>query len=126
MRQKRFLAYLALQIIVIISVVLLFKLITDAKLASTVAGALFVILPVALGGYEWKRQGLVRKSFFVGLLQFWIFFALPILGLRLLNWEMDFSELSFLGVPGPMLHKFANHSYLLMMALTLWSFIRKQ
>ena len=126
MRQKRFSAYLAFQIVVIISVVLLFKFITDVKVASTLAGILFVALPAALAGYEGKKHGLVRKSFFIGLLQFWIFFALPILGLRLLNWETAFSDLSFVGVPGPMLHKFANHSYLLMMALTFWNFLRKK
>ena len=118
-------AYLALQVLVIVSVVLLFKLITEVRLASTLAGILFVILLIALGGYEWKRHGFDRKSFYIGLLQFWVLFALPILGLRILNWETAFSELSILGVPGPLLHKYANHSYMIMMVLTLWNYIRK-
>lgn len=126
MRQKRFLAYLAIQAFVILSVVFIFKLNGDVKVASAQAGTLFVLLPVLLGGYEWKKYGLSRKSFYAGLLQFWIFFALPILGLRLFNWDVDFNELAFLGVPGPTLHQYANHSYLLMMALTLWNYIRRK
>lgn len=126
MRQKRFLTYLVVQALVIVGVVLLFKIITDVKVASTLAGLLFVGLPVALGIYEWKREGFAHQSFFGGLLQFWVLFALPILGLRLLNWDHAFGDLSFLGVPGPVLHKYANHSYLLMMALTLWSYFRKK
>jgi len=125
MRQKRFLAYLAVQAVVIIVVVFIFKLNADVKLASVQAGTLFVLLPLVLGGYEFKKYGLSRKSFYLGLLQFWVLFALPILGLRLLNWETPFSELSFLGVPGPVLHQYANHSYLVMMALTLWNYIRR-
>jgi len=126
MRQKRFLAYLAIQVLVIISVILIFKLMTEVKIASTVAGILFVVLPVALGGYEAKTHGLGRRSFFVGLLQFWIFFALPILVLRLFNWDAAFSDLTFLGIPGPVLHKYANTSYLIMMALTFTNFLRKK
>jgi hypothetical protein len=125
MRRKIFLAYLAVQALVIMVVVALFKLNADVKIASVQAGTLFVILPVFLGGWEYKKAGLVRKSFFFGLLQFWVLFALPILGLRLLNWETPFNELSLLGVPGTTLHQFANQSYMLMMAFTLWNYIRR-
>jgi len=126
MRQKRFAAYLAVQTIVIIAVVFIFKLNTDVKIASVQAGTLFVLLPVVLGVLEYKKAGLSRVSFFVGLLQFWVFFALPILSLRLLNWDMPFNELSFLGIPGSVLHQYANHSYLLMMAMTLWNYFRRK
>lgn len=126
MRQKRFLAYLAGQAVVIFAVVLIFKLNSDVKIASVQAGSLFVLLPLILGILEYKKSGLSRVSFYVGLLQFWIFFALPILGLRLMNWDVSFNELSFLGVPGPALHQYANHSYMLMMVLTLWNYVRRK
>lgn len=126
MRQKRFLIYLAIQALVIVAVVAIFKLNTDIKLASVQAGTLFVLLPLFLGGYEAKKFGFRNRAFFAGLLQFWIFFALPILSLRLLNWETPFAELSFLGIPGPALHQYANHSYMVMMVLTLWSYIRRR
>jgi len=126
MRQKRFLVYLVVQAFVILLVVAIFKLNSDVKLASVQAGTLFVFLPMVLSAIEFKNHGLKRKSFFIGLLQFWIFFALPILGLRLLNWETPFDQLSIFGVAGTTLHQFANHSYFLMMALTLWNYIRRR
>lgn len=126
MRQKRFLAYLALQALVIGTVIVLFKVIPDIKIASTLAGILFVVLPAGLGGYEIKKNGVRRTSFFVGLLQFWLFFALPILGLRVFHWDQAFNELAFMGIPGPLLHKYANGSYLVMMGLTLWNYFRKK
>ncbi|MGZ3804963.1 MAG: hypothetical protein ACXVB4_12180 [Pseudobdellovibrionaceae bacterium] len=124
MRQKRFLIYLIVEFALIISVVFIFKLNSNVKLASVQAGILFILLPMVLGGIEWKRAGFFRKSFYIGLLQFWVLFALPILGLRLLNWDVAFNELSVLGVQGTILHKYANFSYILMMALTLWNYLR--
>ncbi len=126
MRPKRFLAYLSGQATVIIAVVFIFKLNSDVRLASVQAGALFVLLPLILAILEYKKSKLTRVSFFVGLLQFWVFFALPILGLRLLNWDVPFNELSFIGVPGATLHQYANHSFVVMMALTLWNYIRRK
>lgn len=126
MRQKRFLLYFLIEILVIISVVFIFKLNSDTKMASVQAGVLFVLLPVFLGMMEWKKSGFSRKSFYIGLLQFWILFALPILGLRLLNWDTPFSELSVLGIQGTSLHQYANFSYLVVVAVTLWNYGRRE
>ncbi len=126
MRQKKFLVYVAIQALVLVCVAFIFKLNLEVKLASVEAGSLFVAIPLALGIVEWKQSGFFRMSFYIGLLQFWIFFALPILGLRLFNWDAPFSELSILGVPGTVLHQYANYSYILMMALTLWNYLRRR
>ena len=122
MRQKRFLIYFLIQVLVIGVVIALFKLNSDVKLASVEAGALFFLWPLYFAVYELRKFGTERKSFFVGLIQFWLLFALPILGLRLMNWEAPFDDLSIFGVPGTLLHKYANTSYLLMMGLTLWNY----
>ena len=120
MRQKRFLFYLLVQVLVIIAVTLLFKLNADIKIAAVEAGALFVVMPVVLMGFETLLTGFTRKLWLAGLLQFWLLFALPIIGLRLMNWDVDFKDLSFLGVPGPTLHFWSSKSYLLMMVATAW------
>jgi hypothetical protein len=125
MRQKRFLIYLLTQLIVIVGVVVLFKVADEVKIASVEAGCLFVLLPLLLAWKEFQVAGLQRKWFYLGLLQFWLLFALPILGLRLTHWEAAFSDLSVLGVPGPVLHRFANSSYLMMMLLTAGSYFQK-
>ena len=126
MRQKRFVIYFLIQASVIAAVMALFKLNTDVRLASVEAGALFVLWPIYFLVYELRSHGTSRKSFLVGLVQFWILFAVPILALRLLNWDVPFEDISFLGVSGPFLHKYANSSYMLMMALTLWNYFVRE
>lgn len=119
MRQRRFLFYLLVQILVIVAVVLIFKYNSDVKIAATLAGALFVLMPVILTSIETRWTGFQKKIWFFGMLQFWVLFAVPILSLRVFNWEADFETLSFWGVPGPALHYWANKSYMLMMACTM-------
>lgn len=119
MRRNRFIIYLLLQIAVIVAVTLIFKQKQDIRISASEAGALFVLLPVVMMLWESVRVGFSRKLWFAGVLQFWLFFALPILGLRALHWETDFKDLSFLGIPGPTLHFWSSKSYLLMMLLTL-------
>ena len=118
MRQKRFLVYLLVQALVIVTVVILFKINSDVKVAAAGAGMLFVLMPVILLSIEIRIAGFSKKSWFVGMLQFWVLFAVPILALRVLNWDSDFKDLSFLGVSGPALHYWSNKSYLLMMSVT--------
>lgn len=121
MRRNRFSVYLILQAVVIALVMVIFKVIADKKVAATVAGVLFVGLPLALMIYENKRAAWSEKIWYLGTLQFWILFALPILGLRIFNWNMDFSELSVLGVPGPLLHQWSSKSYMVWMLITLFT-----
>jgi hypothetical protein len=121
MGQNRFSIYLMLQAIVIAAVIVIFKVIPDRKIAATIAGVLFVTLPLGLMIYEWSKEKLAHRIWFAGVLQFWILFALPILGLRVFNWETDFSELSFLGVPGATMHAWSSKSYILMMIVTAFT-----
>ncbi len=124
MRQKRFFIYLFIQLAIILFVMLIFKWNADIKKAATLAGVLFVIAPVALLMWEWRQTAFENSPWMMGVLQFWLLFALPILGLRLFNWDTDFKDLSFLGVPGPVLHTWSSKSYTLMMAVTLWQALK--
>lgn len=126
MRQKRFLIYLLCQAIVIVGVILIFRTASDIKVGSVEAGVLFVLVPMILAFKEYRVAGLQQKIFYFGLVQFWVLFAVPILGLRLSHWESPFSELSLFGVPGTLLHQGANGSYLLWMACTLWCHFRSK
>ena len=108
-----------LQAFVIAIVMIIFKVIVDRKIAATVAGTLFVLLPLAMLISEYAIAKLKHKIWWIGVLQFWLLFALPILGLRVFNWESEFSDLSFMGVPGPTLHQWSSKSYMLMMVVTV-------
>lgn len=119
MRRNRFSIYLTFQAVVIAAVMVIFRTIPDRKIAATLAGFLFVGLPLALMIYENKKAGWTHKLWFAAALQFWLLFALPILGLRLFNWDIDFNQLSLLGIPGPFLHEWSSKSYMLWMVATL-------
>ncbi|WP_374078249.1 hypothetical protein [Bdellovibrio bacteriovorus] len=124
MRRNAFLGYLIAQVIVIVLVMVIFKFIPDRQIAATVAGVLFVGLPVVLMVLEYRRAELSQFFWFVAVLQFWTLFALPILGIRLLNWGVPFEELSFLGIPGPVLHQWSSKSYMVMMLFTAWTWFK--
>ena len=128
MRRNRFLAYLLIQFVVIVAVMVIFRVIPDRQIAATVAGFLFVTMPVGLMFWEYKQSEVQETIWFVTMLQFWTIFALPILGLRLFNWGVPFENLSFLGLPGPALHYWSSKSYMVMMAVTAirwWKLSRK-
>ena len=118
-QQNRFSIYLMLQAFVIAMVMIIFRVIVDKKVAATVAGTLFVLLPLAMLISEYAIAKLKHKIWYLGVLQFWLLFALPILGLRIFNWESEFQDLSFAGVPGPTLHQWSSKSYMVMMVITV-------
>jgi hypothetical protein len=123
MRQKIYLGYLAVQIVVIIAVSLIFRVISDRQIAATLAGCLFVVVPPVLMLFQFRRSKFSEILWFFGVLQFWLLFALPILGLRLLNWGEPFAQLSLLGISGPILHAWSSKSYMVMMVMTVRSWI---
>lgn len=124
MRRNAFLGYLIAQVIVIFAVLVIFRVIPDRQTAATVAGVPFVLLPLVLMVLEYRRAELQEMFWFVAVLQFWTVFALPILGIRLMNWGVPFDQLSFVGIPGPVLHQFSSKSYLVMMAVTAWCWFK--
>jgi hypothetical protein len=99
----------------------LFRFISDRRIAATIAGIGFIILPMYLIFSETKLN---RKNWFVILTSvvFLFFSALPIFYLRVFNWEADFKDLNFLGIPSDFLHKTSNKLYLLMLISVLGSY----
>ncbi len=126
MRINPFTIYLVVQAIVIVAVVLIFKIIPDKAIAATVAGVLFVVTPAWQMWDQYGRSRFRNKLWYIGELQFWILFALPILGVRLLNWGVEFSELSVFGVPAPLLHQWSSKSYMVMMIATVWHWFKNR
>lgn len=124
MRRNSFLGYLLIEVIVILLVMVIFKVIPNRQIAATVAGALFVGVPGVIMFLEYRRAAFQRKIWFLAVFQFWSLFAIPILGMRLLNWGVPFEELAFLGISGPTLHKWSSKSYMVMMVFTLWEYWR--
>lgn len=96
------------------AVMIIFKLINDRAWASIVAGIGFIFWPALFLILEIYSKNLKSKLHIVGCLQFLILSAIPIFLLRILNWGINFNELSLFGVSAVMFHQFSNISYLIM------------
>lgn len=107
----------------IFAVMALFRLISDKQIAATIAGVGFLLWPTLFLATELKRS--VANRVHVGLLLvFLICSALPVFFLRVLNWGVDFSTLSFVGVPAPTIHKVSNYTYMMMVASALYFWLQ--
>lgn len=121
MRPKHIVLETLILVMVIPAVILLFRLIPDRKTASVFAGALFVGVPAALSLWRWCRTPRPYKTWWLSIAQFWFVFAVPILAMRLLNWEAEFDSLSWMGLGGREWHQYANKSFILMLLGVLLS-----
>lgn len=97
-------------------VLLLFKVFESRETAGLVAGALFLATGgfVTVAEYLWgRRMGSVALW---AALVFLVCAAIPIMGLRLAHPGAEFSELSLLGVAGPVFHKISSWLFFAMLA----------
>jgi len=114
MKSKIYLYQVEVLIIWIAIVVMLFKYVPSKQIAGAVAGLGFVLLPSLFLIYE-LRQPLKNKFYIFVLGVFLLTNALPIFLLRILNWGVDFSELSLVGIPANKFHGISNIMYLIML-----------
>lgn len=105
-----------LMIVVIFLVPVLFRLIVDLRVAAVFAGILFLLISILS-----LRQAYLGKDPWLGGVSviFLLVFVLPILGLRLLNWEENFRGLSFLGLPSDWLHENSKWVYTAVLMLSV-------
>lgn len=127
MRNPRYLIYLSIKLLIILSVILIFKFIEEKKTASVVAGALFVLMPIVLMWWQYQSNKFQPRYWWLGVGVFFVLFALPILMSRLIFWELSFEEILIFGfIPGRLWHQLANNAYLLMIAVTSIAWWRKE
>lgn len=107
----------------IVMVMALFRYIDDRRTASVVAGAGFVIWPLFFLIAERRRDG--SPLHMAVLILFLAASALPILLLRLMNWDASFESLSLLGIPAPALHRASNFLYLLLLLSALGHWLKE-
>lgn len=123
MRQTRYLLDAGIQVLVPIFVILIFKLIPERKTAALIAGFLFCLVPLILGYREYRFQRFRNILMWSGLLQFLLFFALPIFVGRIIFWDMDFETIKIGGIFLAQMHKVANFSYAIMLLASIISII---
>lgn len=115
MRPKHIAFETLLLLVLIPLVVMIFRVIPDRKTASVVAGALFVLVPLIV--ILWRRRLRPRPLmlWWVAVGQFWLIFAIPILGVRLANWDVEFAQLTWWGLSGTEWHQWSSWSFFAML-----------
>lgn len=139
MRKQMYLVFIFSLIGVVPLVILTFKFISDRKIASLIASAMFFTITIVhlykkkktekeFQIKEKERQKISLEFFhrvwWLGYLQFLLFFALPIFLLRILNFEKDFSELELFGIKGSTFHYFSNYSYWILLLVNFLMVIK--
>ena len=108
-------------------VMTIFALIHDRAWAAIIAGVGFIFWPSLFLVLEIYNKNLRSKIHIAGCIQFLILAAIPIFLLRVLNWRINFHELSLFGINAIALHKFSNISYLVMtIAIVYSSYLNKR
>jgi len=100
----------------IVVVGLIFRFIADRQIAGLLAGTGFVIIPIWLMYKQLNLPNSYVKGIKLGVVAFFLLFnALPIIGLRLFNWGLDFNTLNLFGiVTGRQIHQVSSWIYLAM------------
>ncbi len=119
MSARKFMLYFFLEILVTITVIALFRSIDDRRLAGLWAGGLFLGFGILFLWDLW-RHGRAWRT-----LSFWLvmahlgFTTIPMLVVRLWNWENGFHQVRVWGIPGPLFHVTAERVFAGLMMATL-------
>lgn len=131
MKQSKFLnvnvIYLLISFSIIPIIVLIFKNIHPKNLAAIFAGSVFICTSLIVLLLEFRNN---RKKFFSslsfwGALGFLLFFSLPMFSVRIMNYEIDFENLTILFMPAPQFHKVSNYGFMLMVLFFTLEWFKK-
>lgn len=112
---KRFYWYLCALVLNIVLVILSFKLIHPKNKAAVVAGLGFVFISVFIMALEWRKGQRFKSWSFNLATLFLLIFSIPLLGVRALNFDVEFVNLTVWGMSAPMVHGMANVGYLILL-----------
>ena len=121
MRQKKYIYDFLIQIVLIFGVTYLFKMSPNKIQASFWTAAMFVLMPISMMMREWFFLRLENKIWWGAVLQFWLLFALPIFILRIIHSHESLNDISVGPIPVKLWHQLSSYSYVILMAVTLWS-----
>lgn len=116
--------FLGLQLAAALLALASFRFIEVRWQAAMLAGSGFVALGVwmVLRTLRWPDR-FKFFSFYLGRVHLWLF-SLPMLLVRIRYLGHDFSDVHFLGIPGPQFHRWSEMAYLLLVAGTVIDLLR--
>ncbi|MBL7543135.1 MAG: hypothetical protein JNL11_04930 [Bdellovibrionaceae bacterium] len=123
---NRYLFYLLFFLVTIPAVMIFFKTIEPKKLASLYAATLFVCCSLLVFWGEFRVRSFKSYSLWLATL-FFLIFSAPMLTLRLINYDRDFTEINFGPFSGPDFHKYSTYGFLfLLVAVVIDYFLTKR
>lgn len=121
---KKFRNYFIGELVVIFAVVAVFKIVSERLQAGAVAGTLFVALGVWIVSAGVRDRGFRKTPTFIMALVHLFGSALPLMITRFMNSAAVFDDIRVLGMPGPVFHQVSTGIYLLLMASTVFDWVR--
>lgn len=120
---NRYLVYLLYFLLTIPAVMILFKFIEPRKVASIFAATLFItcsLLPI------WGEIKNKTKTTFVfwAAIGFLFLFSAPMIIVRLVNYDVDFSSINFGPITGPEFHKYSNYGFIILLTSTIVDYVQ--
>lgn len=125
MKNLSYLNQIIILAIWVIVVGALFSLIQEKQVAGIIAGIGFIFIPVVFLFSEMRqaKKNIIHLST-LGL--FLIASALPIFFLRVLNWGVEFKDLSLLGISAEQLHRSSNILYSFMFLSAIYCYVQSR
>lgn len=109
---NRYRYYILTQAFVVISVIALFETLPSKQIASVFASGLFLTSSLGIVYYEYKNGWRFYSGSFWVTSFFLTIFVLPIFLMRLLNWEVPFSDIEMFGLKPDLLHRLSNQFFI--------------
>lgn len=120
-RHLRF--FLLVQLLLAVVATVVFKIL-ERQTAGLIAGSCFCIasLSMVVTSLRWQRP-MTYATFWLSIV-YCFGVSLPLLGTRILNWGIPLSDLTILGISGPLFHRAANAVFLGLCSAIAWDLYR--
>ncbi len=115
---------LLVQIVTVPVVLAFFKFISPIKVAALFAGALFILFGL-FGFYKTRAHASLPTNFLAMLFSIHIFLiSIPMIVVRLLNWDAEFNTLTIWWLPAPLFHGLSSGLYLFIFSAAAFQYWR--
>ena len=118
---RRYLFYMLYFLSTIPLVILLFKFIEPKKLASLFAASLFISCSLLVFWGELRLKVYNSYSLIMAAV-FFLLFSAPMITVRLIHYELDFSQINIAGMTGDEFHRYSNYGFILLVASSIVDF----
>lgn len=126
LRRRDFAIFLGLELVAVAWAGLSFRLIADRRIAGLCAGLYFVLSAAWMLFWLGRRARAWRTFTFYPLVVHLVGVSIPMLGVRLWNWDQAFGEIHIWGLEGPQFHRLSTTVFGILIAATVADLFRRK